>query len=264
MTSLRGLSLFSAIGLAVVAQQCVEPLQSAYAGDFIRCESVGDRYRFCRARTRGRVRIDRRLSDARCDLGRTWGYERDGVWVRDGCRAVFEIGGYRPYYRDDYDSYDDRRDRDDDKGFSNGETAAIALGALVGGAVLGSLANQNSAGSPPQPPPQNSRPPSYQTGSPDGSGGFAYEHDYERGRVPSWLVGQFQGQSAVYRTPLQLTVYSDGTAFIGSGKTRDEGAYRNGQIEIAGRSYTVSQQGSGVTLREVNNARNELRFTRVY
>lgn len=247
----------------LLAAQCGVVLQTAFARDFIRCESIDGRQRYCRARTHGRVRIDRRLSDAGCELGRTWGYDRGGVWVRGGCRAIFEVDSYRPYYPDDYDSYDRSDSRD--SGFSNGETAAIALGALVGGAVLGSLANQNT-GAQQQPPP---RPPSAQVGSvnpsqyPPSSGG-AYESEYERGRVPSWLVGQFQGQSTQFRKPLSLTVYSDATAFISSGTNKDEGQYRNGEISISNRRYTVSQEGSGVTLREVGNSRNEIRMSRVY
>ncbi len=38
----------------------------------------------------GSVRISKRLSDKPCDYGRSWGYDRDGIWVDNGCRAVFE------------------------------------------------------------------------------------------------------------------------------------------------------------------------------
>ena len=57
----------------------------------IRCESRGRDYRHCRVRVRGAVEIQRQLSDARCDYGHTWGYDRNGVWVNGGCRAEFVI-----------------------------------------------------------------------------------------------------------------------------------------------------------------------------
>ena len=57
----------------------------------IRCESRDRGYRHCDARVRGSAEIQRQLSDARCDYGRTWGYDKRGVWVDGGCRADFVI-----------------------------------------------------------------------------------------------------------------------------------------------------------------------------
>lgn len=56
------------------------------------CESNDNRYRRCRATTYGSVRIVRQLSKTDCRLNRNWGYDRSGVWVDDGCRAVFDVG----------------------------------------------------------------------------------------------------------------------------------------------------------------------------
>jgi hypothetical protein len=80
----------------------------------IRCESQDHRTRMCRVDTRGGVRIVRQMSDAPCVRGRTWGTDRNGIWVTRGCRAQFEIGGSyagRDYGRDNWrydDNYDDR------------------------------------------------------------------------------------------------------------------------------------------------------------
>ena len=54
----------------------------------VRCESDG-RYRHCRADTRHGVRLYRQLSRASCRHNDTWGYDRRGVWVDNGCRAEF-------------------------------------------------------------------------------------------------------------------------------------------------------------------------------
>lgn len=59
-----------------------------------RCESIDGGSRHCRADTRGGVRMKQQLSKAACIEGRTWGYDRDGIWVEAGCRADFEAGGY--------------------------------------------------------------------------------------------------------------------------------------------------------------------------
>lgn len=39
----------------------------------------------------GRPRLDRQLSQSACVEGRTWGYERDDLWVSNGCRARFGV-----------------------------------------------------------------------------------------------------------------------------------------------------------------------------
>ena len=59
----------------------------------LRCESKDGRARHCPADTRGGVRVVRQLSRTACVEGRTWGRDREGVWVEGGCRADFEIGG---------------------------------------------------------------------------------------------------------------------------------------------------------------------------
>ncbi|WP_167285070.1 DUF3011 domain-containing protein [Marilutibacter alkalisoli] len=65
-----------------------------------RCESSDNRTRRCRVDTSGGVRLVRRLSDSPCIQGRTWGVDRDGVWVTNGCRGEFVAGygGDRPGY----------------------------------------------------------------------------------------------------------------------------------------------------------------------
>jgi len=58
----------------------------------MRCESDNGRYRQCPADVRGGVRLLRQLSDNDCVEGRSWGADRNGVWVDRGCRADFEVG----------------------------------------------------------------------------------------------------------------------------------------------------------------------------
>ncbi len=69
-------------------------------GQALRCESNDNRYQHCDADTRGGVRLGRRLSDAQCVQGRTWGYDNRGIWVSGGCRGEFILaagGGAMPY-----------------------------------------------------------------------------------------------------------------------------------------------------------------------
>ena len=67
------------------------------------CASDNEKFRRCAADTRGGVRLIRQRSGSPCIQGRTWGFDRSGIWVDRGCRADFELGDRR-----------DRRDRDRD------------------------------------------------------------------------------------------------------------------------------------------------------
>ena len=57
------------------------------------CQSNDFRYRMCQIDIGpgGRVRIERQLSQTACIEGRTWGFNRAGVWVNGGCAAVFAV-----------------------------------------------------------------------------------------------------------------------------------------------------------------------------
>ncbi len=55
------------------------------------CASVDMKYRECQLPVKGRAVPVKRLSDARCVEGQSWGQRGDRVWVNNGCRAKFEV-----------------------------------------------------------------------------------------------------------------------------------------------------------------------------
>jgi hypothetical protein len=55
------------------------------------CASVDSRYRECQLPIDGRARVVKRLSDASCIEGKSYGQRGDRVWVDKGCRARFEV-----------------------------------------------------------------------------------------------------------------------------------------------------------------------------
>lgn len=97
--------------LAVLAVAAAALPAPANAQNVVTCESYGGRRQTCRVDTRGEVRLVRRLSDASCVRGRSWGTTTGGVWVDDGCRAQFAVYGTRGG-NDDRWGRDDRWDRD--------------------------------------------------------------------------------------------------------------------------------------------------------
>jgi Protein of unknown function (DUF3011) len=55
------------------------------------CASVDMKYRECQLPVRGRAVLVKRISDARCIEGQSWGQRGDRIWVDNGCRARFEV-----------------------------------------------------------------------------------------------------------------------------------------------------------------------------
>ncbi len=88
----------------------------------ILCESRDRETEYCRADTRDGVRLTTQYSKAGCYQDRTWGYDRRGVWVSNGCRARFDLG-------------DDRSDQLSSR--DSNAAAALAIG-LIGAAAIAS------------------------------------------------------------------------------------------------------------------------------
>jgi hypothetical protein len=67
-----------------------------YRSQNIYCASDDGRRRTCPINTgSGNVRLVNQRSGTACVQGRTWGFNRTGIWVDRGCRADFEVGGLR-------------------------------------------------------------------------------------------------------------------------------------------------------------------------
>ncbi len=60
------------------------------------CESHNNGREHCRTDTRFGITLVRQISDNICARDRTWGVDKDGVWVNDGCRGEFTIGHAAP------------------------------------------------------------------------------------------------------------------------------------------------------------------------
>ena len=64
----------------------------AMNAQLITCESVNNTRHRCATDTRFGVQLSRQISDNNCVFGKSWGYDRKGVWVSRGCRAEFSVG----------------------------------------------------------------------------------------------------------------------------------------------------------------------------
>lgn len=110
-----GLALAATVfATAAAAQQYGydNPRYSTYDDRMLmRCESRDERTRYCTADIRGDVRLVNQFSRSNCIEGRTWGWDRQGIWVAGGCRAEFEIDQGRDYGYDDRYGSDYGRNR---------------------------------------------------------------------------------------------------------------------------------------------------------
>ena len=67
----------------------------AMAQHSISCSSDDGKRHYCAVDTRGGVSMTRQRSDATCEEGFSWSYDRQGIWVDHGCRADFVVNsGY--------------------------------------------------------------------------------------------------------------------------------------------------------------------------
>jgi hypothetical protein len=59
----------------------------------VTCTSAAGERQHCAADTSAGVVMSRSMGGGACLLGKTWGYDDDGVWVLDGCSAEFIVAG---------------------------------------------------------------------------------------------------------------------------------------------------------------------------
>ena len=62
----------------------------------VTCTSKAGERQTCPADTSKGVALARSTGDIECLLGKTWGYEETGVWVKDGCAGEFVLGQTAP------------------------------------------------------------------------------------------------------------------------------------------------------------------------
>lgn len=61
------------------------------AGQVIDCDSNDRRQRRCNVTIRQDARLIKQKSGTACIEGQSWGWDRNGVWVSNGCRGQFQV-----------------------------------------------------------------------------------------------------------------------------------------------------------------------------
>ena len=83
------------VSLADPGQAQTTAPQAQQIAPLVTCSSTTGRTH-CPADTSAGVALVRSTGDAACLLGKTWGYDQNGVWVSDGCSGEFATGNAQP------------------------------------------------------------------------------------------------------------------------------------------------------------------------
>ncbi|NJN46494.1 MAG: DUF3011 domain-containing protein [Candidatus Competibacteraceae bacterium] len=211
----------------------------------IKCSSKNFRYQYCQVDTDGYVRLEKRLSDAPCKRGRSWGYDYDGVWVDEGCGARFEVGRY-----DDDDDDDDYDKDDDDK---DDKKKVLTTAAVIGGlALIGTLMSNNKT--PADTGNRYSYPDQYpnNSGTPDG-----------QSSVPEWALGTFRGYDSLYKIELELTVTPDGVVNGYANQAPVQGNISGDQMQIGQFTFHMDQVEDGFRATRADDSHNQVFYQRI-
>jgi hypothetical protein len=77
----------------------------AQSNNVFTCSSDDGRLHSCRVNTNQPIQFVRQRSDAQCIAGQTYGIDRGGVWVTNGCRADFAVvNGDQAYNQGTYNN----------------------------------------------------------------------------------------------------------------------------------------------------------------
>lgn len=76
------------LSLAILGLTCL--VSSVAVAEQVTCSSVNGKYAECRLDGSGEIVMKTQLSKSNCTKDVNWGETANGVWVKGGCRAIFE------------------------------------------------------------------------------------------------------------------------------------------------------------------------------
>lgn len=209
---------FAGFGLLLAAAQ-------TNAGE-LECRSSGYHYQYCPAYTANSVQLAQRLSSSSCDYGRSWGYDQRGIWVDNGCAAMFNYGGPGGGGGGHHHS-------------SGGDIAAGVAAAVILAAIVSSDSDHGHQ------PHDNAGYPNhgYQGDQGEHHGGGDYDVN-----VPAWAVGHFAGPDRDGGPDIEIAIDPDGRINGMQGSNIFDGQMRGNDAWIGNRSYGVVRTGNGIRL----------------
>lgn len=213
--------MFSRAAVAGLAMTLAAPTFADYT---LRCGSVDGRHSTCRLSQPGYVTIERKISGARCDQGRSWDYDRREIWVDHGCEADFRVDTHEG---------------------SSGSDAGKVAGVVVAAAILGALAANKD----------HVDDTKYRDDNYYGPRHTSY--------VPGWMVGTFRGYNPQYGADIEMRVTSDGRMTAETRGQTLRGWINDQQLHVGGSVFSIDQTRDGFITAQKGDRFNEVRYRRV-
>lgn len=198
------------------------------ADQTIRCESHHHAYKFCPVDTHGYVRLNRDLTKrGRCAQGRTWDYDRRGIWVDDDCKGEFVVES-----RHHTDGHKDHHGKE--------AVAAVAAIALIAAASAAADHNDHK----------------------DRYHDDDYHHGGHSSYIPHWMVGDFEGYNLQYGSSVRLSIDDDGQVVGHIEGTRVRGYINDDRLYVGNAEFDIERAGDGFNTVQRGDRSNRVHYSR--
>ena len=214
--------MFSRVAAAGLVLTLTTP---AFADYTVRCGSIDGHHNTCRLSRPGYVTLDRKISGARCDQGRSWDFDRREIWVDHGCEADFRV---------------------ETDGGSDGSDAGKVAAVVATVAILGALAANKD----------HVDDAKYRDDSYYGPRHTSY--------VPGWMVGTFRGYNPQYGADIEMRITSDGRMTANTRGQTLNGWINDQVLHVGGSVFSIDQTRDGFVTAQKGDRYNEVRYRRVY
>ena len=200
---------------------------NVFADQVIRCESHKHAYKMCRVDTHGYVYLSRELSKGHCVQGRTWDYDRRGIWVDDNCKGEFVVES-----RHHTDNHEDHHGKE--------AVAAAAAIALIAAATAAASHNDHE----------------------DRYHDDNYHHGGHSSYIPNWMIGDFKGYNLRYGTSIRLRIDKDGRADANIEGKRLQGYVNDGRLYVGNAEFDIERAGEGFNTVQRGDRSNRVHYER--
>jgi len=193
----------------------------------VTCKSRNHQYKMCRVDTHGYVRLVRERSRADCIQGRTWDYDRRGIWVDGNCWADFVV---------------EKRQHTNGHKDHNGKNAVAATAAIALIAAVAVAASNNKHD--------------------DRYHDEDYGHSGHSSYLPGWMVGKFKGYNMQYGANVKLVISEDGRIKAHVENTKLHGYVNDGRLYIGDAEFYIERAGEGFNTVQIGNRSNKVHYSR--
>ena len=162
-----------------------------------------------------------------CGQGRTWDYDRRGIWVDDNCKGEFVV---------------EARHHTDNHKDHHGKEAVAAAAAIALIAAAAAAANHNDHD--------------------DRYSDDGYHHGGHASYLPNWMIGNFKGYNLQYGASVRLRIDEDGRAVADIEGQHVRGYVNDGRLYVGDAEFDIERAGEGFNTVQRGNRSNRVHYER--